>query len=399
MQKAVLICGLLSLLIGGTGPAFVQASQIRTTYTSYSIYTHRGQDILCEPYLVKEGDWLYKIFRKKGEISETDFPLFLSMFKALNPGISDLNAIEAHTRILIPLKAVDKGAYPLGPDHSFLVPVVEFSSTIAPPHPAPSTRLSPLIWEYHFDALKRYAGILGGNLRDKGVVHFPPGKDGPAAQIDLAQYPVVELQSKRLLFHRPGAAHISSQALGSARNHWKDLSLKGMTQVRLSSPQPLVPPRTLRARQREMITRILLDTGHAPPQEEAVSFSLRGVEMSAQFQRIHRENRRDILINFNTLKGDAGLSALAGQGFLLLHIPRTMALEKMAATLLETLGYHTWENPAFIPEQHIPNRWARAIPGLLAQSGTHRHFFAWNPLGEDALQFLETKDIHLHYLH
>jgi hypothetical protein len=41
-------------------------------YKNYIVRFDRGWDILCEPYVVKPGDWVLKIFRQKGEIAHKD---------------------------------------------------------------------------------------------------------------------------------------------------------------------------------------------------------------------------------------------------------------------------------------------------------------------------------------
>ncbi|MBU0768222.1 MAG: hypothetical protein KJ687_03910, partial [Proteobacteria bacterium] len=46
-------------------------------YKSYVIRYDRGRNILCDPYVVKKDDWVFKLFREKGEISNRDFPEFL----------------------------------------------------------------------------------------------------------------------------------------------------------------------------------------------------------------------------------------------------------------------------------------------------------------------------------
>ncbi|MCP3872814.1 MAG: hypothetical protein GY699_06630 [Desulfobacteraceae bacterium] len=83
---------------------------------------------MCEPYIVDKDDWLYKIFRKKGEISEKDFPHFLIIFKEINPKISNIDAIEPGIQILIPLKKIEKEDYDQSTPGSVDVPVIEFST-------------------------------------------------------------------------------------------------------------------------------------------------------------------------------------------------------------------------------------------------------------------------------
>ncbi|MBU3981670.1 MAG: hypothetical protein KKG97_10180, partial [Proteobacteria bacterium] len=56
-------------------------------YKSYEVRKDNGRDILCDPYIVQKDDWIYKLFRQRGEISQKDFPEFLSIFKRINPHI------------------------------------------------------------------------------------------------------------------------------------------------------------------------------------------------------------------------------------------------------------------------------------------------------------------------
>jgi hypothetical protein len=81
-------------------------------YKNYVIRYDRGWNILCDPYVVKKDDWVFKLFRQKGEISNKDFPEFLRIFKRLNPHIHDMDMIRPGQHILIPLKKVDQNELP-----------------------------------------------------------------------------------------------------------------------------------------------------------------------------------------------------------------------------------------------------------------------------------------------
>jgi LysM domain len=81
-------------------------------YKSYVIRYDRGRNILCDPYVVKKDDWVFKLFRQKGEISNRDFPEFLRIFKRLNPHIQDIDRIRPGQHIVIPLKKVDQDELP-----------------------------------------------------------------------------------------------------------------------------------------------------------------------------------------------------------------------------------------------------------------------------------------------
>jgi len=114
-------------------PSHAKTSSVKTSYKRYSILSYKGEDVLCEPYTVTKDDWLYKILRKKGEISEKDFPHFISIFKEINPQISNIDAIEPDINILIPLKKVNKADYDLSTSENVVVPVIEFSTLSADP--------------------------------------------------------------------------------------------------------------------------------------------------------------------------------------------------------------------------------------------------------------------------
>ena len=102
------------ILVSVTPCASFSATGVKTSFKKYSLFTYNDRVYLCEPYLVRKDEWLYKIFRQKGEISASDFPLFLKIFKNINPKIGNIDAITPGSRILIPLKQVDKNAYEQG---------------------------------------------------------------------------------------------------------------------------------------------------------------------------------------------------------------------------------------------------------------------------------------------
>ncbi len=79
---------------------------------NYVVRYDRGWDILCDPYVVKKNDWLFKLFRQKGEISHKDYPEFLRIFKRLNPHVHDIDRIRPGQHIVIPLKKVRRDDVP-----------------------------------------------------------------------------------------------------------------------------------------------------------------------------------------------------------------------------------------------------------------------------------------------
>lgn len=101
---------------------------VKTYYKRYSIFDYKKQQILCEPYIVKKGDWLFKIFKNKGEISEKDFPLFINIFKQLNPKINNIDKIKSGQNILIPLQKIKLKEYNQTSPGNIDLPVIEFST-------------------------------------------------------------------------------------------------------------------------------------------------------------------------------------------------------------------------------------------------------------------------------
>jgi hypothetical protein len=81
-------------------------------YKSYLVKYDRGWDILCDPYVVQNNDWVYKIFRQKGELSSKDFREFIDIFKRLNPHIPNIDRIRPNQNIIIPLKKIEPGTFP-----------------------------------------------------------------------------------------------------------------------------------------------------------------------------------------------------------------------------------------------------------------------------------------------
>ena len=81
-------------------------------YKNYIIREDKGIDILCDPYIVRQDDWVIKIFQRRGQIADQDFPEFLKIFSRLNPNIENVNKIIPGQHILIPLKKLKKGSLP-----------------------------------------------------------------------------------------------------------------------------------------------------------------------------------------------------------------------------------------------------------------------------------------------
>jgi len=97
-------------------------------YKSYVVRKDKGRDILCDSYIVQKNDWLFKLFKQRGEISQKDFPEFLSIFKRINPHIHNANRILPGQHIVIPLKILRQDSM-LGQSSGIVtIPFVTISS-------------------------------------------------------------------------------------------------------------------------------------------------------------------------------------------------------------------------------------------------------------------------------
>ena len=120
-----LISIFLCLIIFTISPLSVNGAFL---YKSYIVKKDRGRDILCDTYIVQKNDWLFKLFNQKGEISQKDFPEFLSIFKCINPHIHNANRILPGQHILVPLKILSRDSMPGQSSGVVTIPFVTISN-------------------------------------------------------------------------------------------------------------------------------------------------------------------------------------------------------------------------------------------------------------------------------
>ena len=99
---------------------------VETAYKRYSLYRYKDLEILCEPYTVKQGDWVYRIFRSKGELSTKDFSMFVNIFQEINPDIKNMDHIRPGQVILIPLKRTNVHDFNQSEPGIVDVPIIKF---------------------------------------------------------------------------------------------------------------------------------------------------------------------------------------------------------------------------------------------------------------------------------
>ena len=98
-SSAYKIIPIIVVLLSSVGP--VWGAQ---PYKIYTIRTYGNRDVVCDSYTVQKGDHIWELLRRKGSISESDFPRFVSILKRFNPHIVNVDKIYPRQEILIPLK-------------------------------------------------------------------------------------------------------------------------------------------------------------------------------------------------------------------------------------------------------------------------------------------------------
>jgi len=83
---------------------------------------------LCDPYIVQKNDWIFKLFEQRGEISQKDFPEFLTIFKRININIHNINRILPGQHIFIPLKMLSRDSIMGQSSGIVTIPFVTISS-------------------------------------------------------------------------------------------------------------------------------------------------------------------------------------------------------------------------------------------------------------------------------
>ncbi len=121
------IATLLGILLLWVLCLSVTPSNSAVLYKSYLVKYDQGWDILCDPYVVQNNDWVYKIFRQKGELSAKDFREFINIFKRLNPHIHNIDRIRPNQNIIIPLKKIEPGTFPNQSSGVVSIPFVTIS--------------------------------------------------------------------------------------------------------------------------------------------------------------------------------------------------------------------------------------------------------------------------------
>lgn len=106
----------------------VHTSFSAVLYKQYLVRKNNGTDILCEQYTIQKDDYILKLMRSKGEISQNDFPQFLNIFKRFNPDVRNVDRVTPGQRVLIPLRTLEPDSFPGQSSGVVMIPFVTISS-------------------------------------------------------------------------------------------------------------------------------------------------------------------------------------------------------------------------------------------------------------------------------
>jgi len=128
-RRTLLFIGLIHVCIFCflSSPGFTYSRAL--LYKSYAVLKDQGQNILCDAYTVRKNDYVLKLLKERGEISQSDFPEFLKIFQRINPHIPNINQIRIGQDIYIPLKKLSSDMLPGQASGVVTLPFVTVSKT------------------------------------------------------------------------------------------------------------------------------------------------------------------------------------------------------------------------------------------------------------------------------
>lgn len=371
---------------------------LKTAYKAFTINTWKGTDILCEPYQVQKNDWIYKIFRKKGNLSEIDFPLFLTIFKHLNPHISNPDTIRPGQHISIPLKRIDPRDSPHQSKGRVIVPILQMSELSKKNDMDRFTRQQPVkvgaplhrlenvfLQTRDMGKIRNYAAMVQGQLLDKGT-YYLPGPRRKDFAINLSSTPIVQLKDNSKTIILP-QNFPQADFLLSLDDFWQNVSFMDMGMVEKSlidAPLVSVIPKDRSSALAMLVQKAKFDL---LPYETTLRMH-GGIEIAIKGHRIPRNNQPDLLIFLGNIYGNA-LTILKHQGYAILSIPPGDQMMNMGKKLFKALGISTIVDPVFMNRS---TRQSMTIPGLFVGDGKNL-FISSKRIGRSIQQFLIKNEI------
>lgn len=379
--RLLTLCLFTGMLLLCSDCCFSTTRVLKTAYKKFTVATWKGTEFLCEPYQVKKNDWLYKIFKKKGTLSEINFPLFLTIFKDLNTHISNPDTIRPGQKIIIPLKKLDPRDLSYRSKNRVIVPILQMSKlpekSASPPKkerknvnrqesikpggtPHESKRL--FLQKQDMESIKRYAAMVKGRLFHTGTYYLPgPGQKDIALNLSIT--PLIELKdnSKTIILNHDFPL---ADFLKPLDGFWENVSftyLDDLAKKQMKASQIYSLPKD-----RSSALKMLL--GKAQFNLSPYETTLRmhgGIEIPIKGYRISLNNAPDLLIFLGNIYGNA-LTILKYEGYDILSLPPGDQLLEMSEKLFKALDIFTIKNPIF---KNKVSRQTMTVPGLFVGNG------------------------------
>jgi len=185
-------------------------------------------------YTIQKGDTVSTLIAKKfgGRFGNLTYSQGLKLFKAVNPQVEDINRIYAGQRIYMPDPAIREMSWynDLFDKTGNLVEAAASAAetvTVAPLPKAPAAVIAQRSGQSPDDhsggPAAGAATAIDGRLMNKGTYFFPM-KNGQEFELDLSQFPVIDLQNgeKVILTHTD---HVMGVELPLAQSYWDDVSV------------------------------------------------------------------------------------------------------------------------------------------------------------------------------
>ncbi|MFO7840416.1 MAG: hypothetical protein R6X08_13075 [Desulfosalsimonadaceae bacterium] len=189
----------------------------------FRVCRDQGLDILCDPYVLQENDYVIKLFKQRGKIAREDFPRFLEIFKRINPDIDDIDKIYAGQRILIPLKVLPPGTLMGQQSGAVSLPIVMISDLpelMEKKSSVYEVRAGDTVWDL---IVERFGGLDQREyLKLKEMVKFMNPQLPDINRLDIGDRIRLPLSSVRntlwydAIFDKSGGLRSHSQARASA---------------------------------------------------------------------------------------------------------------------------------------------------------------------------------------
>jgi LysM repeat protein len=89
-------------------------SLVKTAEQEDNIVEVDDKKVLTESYVVKEGDWIWKMFRERGLLEKRNLSELLAVLKRLNNSLENLDVVVPGQKIIIPLKISPVSGFRVG---------------------------------------------------------------------------------------------------------------------------------------------------------------------------------------------------------------------------------------------------------------------------------------------